>query len=1591
MATNSLGTLTLDVVANTGGYLGPLEQAERATLKAMKGMGASVDEFGNYTDKAYKRIADARKQMDATFDTMSKNMSREIALYGDVSRAAKLRYDLEVGALRHLSDEQKKYLSDQATRLDRLDDANAAFGAGTNKSAESLRSLRGVAQSAGYQLQDVAVQLQSGTSAFQIFSQQGSQFASAFGPTGAVVGAVIAVAGIVGGILFKAFMDTQKAIKDMEENVKSLTKEYGHLTEAQKGTVNAGAIQVVAELTKKYDEQSKVIEDQTAKLKLLNAEQGTKKMVFGGGQGGGTAVEITVNNTKAMAEAEKELTANTLAHAVALRELQEAQDVTGATKVIREMTDEVSLMGLRGKALYEATAALRGYDEANTKAFTAVMLLKDANKDQEDVKNRIKGLEDETLALQLKNAEIHKNVALQDELAKKLADAKNTRPDGSRISTPEDQEAIAAAELRNTKLKEKNDLDAKSIALYEQQDKAAKDKIKNLERENELFGISSKAQQTEYDIKSGLIKINDGLDSQQAKRILQLSAELDLKERTAVLDKSLEEVVFAGYDNSKGNLESAKMQYELDNGILKVNKSLTKEYYEQQIANKKIVEAKNANKKIDDYLKGQKGDIAKAKLRTDADKLAYDIANGIKFAEEGITDEKKQQAIENQKILDSLARQQALTDSIKSGLTQALIDGAMKGEDAFKTLARSVEGIFSSLVLKPSLDALTDDLSKSLSSVLGSVGTRGADGKMQGASGALGALGPYGAVVAAVGVGLVSSWNAKQDAKFEKMTAEYRQGVQSTGTILGDANKKSESIANAIAALGDTASNTLDVNYGMYQALIDIRTGIGGVAAGFARTIDASGAESKVVTGTTTLGRSAGLLSSASAIDFRKPLRGLGGAGEMIGGFLNGISDSISKALYSKKTSVIDSGIKIMGTNLADIIQSGVIEAFSYADVKTTKRVIGIKASVKVKEATEALGSEFEKQFADVFINAGGALEEASKTFGLNFDPAKFIVDASKLSLKGLTGDALTKEIESFFSATLDTWAKTLTIGTGALEKYQKVGEGAFETIIRLASETNTFTHYIGLMGIKFDLAGVAAIDATQAIAKASGGFDKLSASLNSYYQNFYSEAERSAKGLESIGDVLKTLGIDTVPKTREAFRALVDEAGKHLDTSDGQQYFATLLSLNSAFAELVPATEGANKSFEEIIQTLKDAATTAFDALSKSIANEKSRIEGIVSNASTAKSALDGAITREKDAVTKAHDDRLAAIQDQAKKEQELAQATADANYEAQKNAAKALQEAIKDQISEMEKSISGLSKLFDDINSSINDMTVATDEVTRSRRRAAEFEIETAVANARAGRGVPTDGRINDALSTLKNNPASLYASLEEMTYATAVVQNKLRDLAGLTQDQMTNEQQTLALMQAQLTAAQNSADNLQKVTVAISDASQAQIDSENENYAKQIATLDAMSEAARKQFDALSGIDTSLLSLDDAQKAFSTALLAADFVNAQEQLAKLDALEKNAKAQLDAALGLKTAVDDVATALREFAASLVEVNRAAPTSAVTSSTVSTTATSTAELTSTMADMRTELTDINQATRQNTQDTADILRQMYVEGATV
>jgi len=111
--------------------------------------------------------------------------------------------------------------------------------AASNNTQNSMRGIRGQAQNIGWQLQDISVQYQmlgmNAQSTMLIIGQQGSQLASGFGATGALIGAGIAVGSAALGVLMKTMGGTGEQAKALEEEMKSLTDSIVKLNDVGQG------------------------------------------------------------------------------------------------------------------------------------------------------------------------------------------------------------------------------------------------------------------------------------------------------------------------------------------------------------------------------------------------------------------------------------------------------------------------------------------------------------------------------------------------------------------------------------------------------------------------------------------------------------------------------------------------------------------------------------------------------------------------------------------------------------------------------------------------------------------------------------------------------------------------------------------------------------------------------------------------------------------------------------------------------------------------------------------------------------------------------------------------------------------------------------------------------------------------------------------------------------------------------------------------------------------------------------------------------------------------------------------------------------
>ena len=169
---------------------------------------------------------------DITEQLGNKILILEEAQTNGARSAAILAAQLKAGA--SASSEELNRIGDLTGRLYDMANATKTVAANQDEFRKGAQRSGTQVQAVGYQVQDLVVQLQSGTSAFVAIGQQGSQLAGAFGPGGAVLGAVIALASAAGGVLYKSFNDAEVGAKKLEEATRSL---QGVLREGSNGAL----------------------------------------------------------------------------------------------------------------------------------------------------------------------------------------------------------------------------------------------------------------------------------------------------------------------------------------------------------------------------------------------------------------------------------------------------------------------------------------------------------------------------------------------------------------------------------------------------------------------------------------------------------------------------------------------------------------------------------------------------------------------------------------------------------------------------------------------------------------------------------------------------------------------------------------------------------------------------------------------------------------------------------------------------------------------------------------------------------------------------------------------------------------------------------------------------------------------------------------------------------------------------------------------------------------------------------------------------------------------------------------------------------
>ena len=282
-------------IAQLAGALFDMREAQKSASAASAEAAKQLAQQANEANRISGITSDLSNQI-AILSEQQTNGARSAAIL-----AAQLR----AGASATEADKQKiGELTGQLFDMKRTTDV----AAGGSKNWKSSM------QQAGYQVQDFIVQVQGGQNALVAFSQQGSQLAGAFGPGGAVVGAVIALSSVIAGVLITSLnggKNAMDALKDAAEamdkvitisqnGVAALSDKYALLAKTNTEVATLMRNQALLEYNEAINKIPKAISDASSSLlsfgdKALSAFSGGYASVDGFNDRLAT-LEITTDN-----------------------------------------------------------------------------------------------------------------------------------------------------------------------------------------------------------------------------------------------------------------------------------------------------------------------------------------------------------------------------------------------------------------------------------------------------------------------------------------------------------------------------------------------------------------------------------------------------------------------------------------------------------------------------------------------------------------------------------------------------------------------------------------------------------------------------------------------------------------------------------------------------------------------------------------------------------------------------------------------------------------------------------------------------------------------------------------------------------------------------------------------------------------------------------------------------------------------------------------------------------------------------------------------------------------------------------------------
>jgi hypothetical protein len=403
-------------------------------------------------------------------------------------------------------------------------------------------------------------------------------------------------------------------------------------------------------------------------------------------------------------------------------------------------------------------------------------------------------------------------------------------------------------------------------------------------------------------------------------------------------------------------------------------------------------------------------------------------------------------------------------------------------------------------------------------------------------------------------------------------TAAASAPAMGNSTVLGaEYGAASESIANSLEILQETYDLENSKLTKIYDELKNLNSNISGLVSTYIRTGSMEGFSSKIPTYDRLTGAATTQEKFMDLVSGRKITDAVFGKDTPIGNIVNflfGKGLQIFSSLYKNMfggeitTVMVSSGIQIGKTLIESVVNGMQVDAKQFA-LYAQKTSGGYFGNDKMTAAYvyNALDASVVSLVSNVFSGMGSTLVELAKGLGTDVNKVlAYSFGEIKLNLKGKDGEAIGKAISEALSAAGDNAAKAL-FGE-MISRYQQVNEGMLETAVRLVTDKESVLAVLRLTNQSFTGTTSKLIEFSEALISVAGNLEELTDAFQTYYDAFFSDAEKQADTKRALSAALGMYGFD-LPGSRSGYRELVESL--NLTTEAGQAAYVALMKMSES------------------------------------------------------------------------------------------------------------------------------------------------------------------------------------------------------------------------------------------------------------------------------------------------------------------------------------------------------------------------------------------------------------------------------------------